>query len=55
MVHVLTANNARHILSGSEINHKVKSLGKLNLAKTAFANFTNILQNYGISDLSTAS
>jgi hypothetical protein len=28
MVHTLVGNNIRHILSGSEINHKIKELGK---------------------------
>lgn len=55
MVHTLVGNNTRHILSGSEINHKIKALGKQNLSKTSFANFANVLTNYGISDLSTAS
>lgn len=55
MVHTLVGNNGRFILSGSEINHKVKALGKLNLSKTSLANFTNILSNYGLTDLSTAS
>ena len=51
MVHSLVGNNIRYILSGSEINHKIKTLGKLNLAKTAFANFSKILSENGI-DLS---
>jgi hypothetical protein len=55
MVHSLVGNNTRHILSGSEINHKIKQLGKLNLANTYFAKFTNLLANYGITDLSSAS
>lgn len=55
MVHVLVGNNARHILSGSEINHKVKTLGKLNLAKTSVARFTNFLRQYGIEDLASSS
>lgn len=55
MVHSLVGNNTRHILSGSEINHKIKQLGKLNLANTYFAKFTNLLANYGIADLSSAS
>lgn len=55
MVHTLVGNNARFILSGSEINHKVKTLGKLNLSKTSLANFTNVLSSYGLTDLSTAS
>ena len=54
MVHSLTGNNLRYILSGSEINHKIKELNKLNLVKTSFANFTNILNSYGL-DLASAS
>ena len=55
MVHTLVGNNTRFMLSGSEINHKVKSLGKLNLAKTAIAKFSNFLKPYGVEDLAASS
>ena len=55
MVHTLVGNNTRFMLSGSEINHKVKSLGKLNLAKTAIAKFSNFLKPYGIENLAASS
>jgi hypothetical protein len=52
MVHSLMGNNIRFSLSGSEINHKIKSLAKQNL-NTTFAEFSSVLANYGIIDLST--
>jgi hypothetical protein len=54
MVHTLVGNNLRYILSGSEINHKIKSLGKLNLSKTLFK-YKEFLKSYGINDLSEVS
>ena len=54
MVHSLTGNNLRYILSGSEINHKIKELNKLNLVKTSFSKFTNILNSYGLDLASTS-
>lgn len=55
MVHALVGNNLRYILSGSEINHKIKSLGKLNLSKTNLSKYKEFLKFYGINDLSEVS
>lgn len=54
MAHSLMGNNLRFLLSGSELNHKIKSLGKKNLSKN-FIDNASILNKYGITNLSTAS
>ena len=55
LAHNLCANNLRFSLSASELNHKVKSLGKQDLSKGVLAKFTNFLADYGITELSSAS